>query len=156
MEKITVVLCIIALLLAASCSGSKDNKDIDLNEVMERISSSIVLPSDDMMRLNSVDKLTDYYGIAADDVDSFAVQMNSSGVQQDEIAIIKAVDSKAAERVKEALQKRLDSKANQMKNYLPEQYEIIQKCSVQTKGYYVTLFISENANQMTQIFNSYF
>ena len=38
-----------------------------------------------------------------------------------------------------------------MENYLPEQFEIVEKSSVQTKDNYVWIVISENADAITKI-----
>ena len=151
---ISIAFCIAMLALSASCAGGSA-KEVDLQKVMTEITASVTLPTNDMMTLTDVSKLMDYYGISADDVESFAVQMNSSGVEQDEIVMIKGKDSAAAERIREALQRRLDSKANQMKNYLPEQYDIIEDCEVDVEGNYVTLFISEFDDEMDNIFESH-
>ena len=103
----------------------------------------------------NTEMLKNYYGIEAEDVVSFEIRMNSSGVEQDEIVMIEAANEEAADRIEEALDRRLDDKENQMKNYLPEEYQMLEKCDVEQEGVYVTMFLSDDAQKMEQIFNSY-
>ena len=70
--------------------------------------------------------------------------------------MIKAVSDAAAKEISEKLGARLEDKKSQMKNYIPEQYAMLEKCSVQQKGLYVNMFLSEDARTMDSIFNSYF
>ena len=45
----------------------------------------------------------------------------------------------------------MDEKKNEMENYIPEQFAIVEKSKVQTKSNYVWLVISENAETITDI-----
>ena len=53
--------------------------------------------------------------------------------------------------LKDCLQVVIDEKKNEMENYLPEQFDIVAKSSVQTKDNYVWLVISENADAIIKI-----
>ena len=100
--------------------------------------------------------LLDYYGINAEDVKSFAVKFNGTGIKCDEIIMIEAASDEALEKISTALNNRLEDVKNQMNNYLPDEYEIASKCKVETVGNYVVLFISPDAQRMTEIFKSKF
>ncbi len=160
MRKIAaIIICMMLAVLACGCSNDSStaslNSDEGLKAIMQSIKDQITL-SDDMMTVSDSSKLLDYYGIDSATVKDFQVMMNSSGVEQDEIVMIEAVDEDSAKTISEKLNARLEDKKNQMKNYLPDQYAMLQKCSVEQKGLYVYMFLSDDAKTMESIFNSYF
>ena len=106
----------------------------------------------DMMDFSKADDLNRFYGIEVDQVKDFAGGINKSGVDQEEIVIVLAADSKAAESIKASLENRLESKLSQTKNYNAEQYAIVEKCSVDVNDNYVSLFVSKNADAMKEDF----
>lgn len=97
--------------------------------------------------------LLDLYGIAAADVAESVGYMTMDGVFPDEVILVKAVDADAAGRIAEVLNRRLEEVKLQSKDYDPENYELAQKCSVQTTDLYVTLFLSPHYERMTELFN---
>ena len=147
MKKLAVILAAVIVLSAAlcACGGSKS-----LSSVYEEITKQVELK--DMLVLTTEEQLDKYYGIAADDVEDFAGCINSTGVDQEEIIMIKAKDEEAAARIKDALQLRYDTKLAQNISYNPEQAQIIQNCSVEQDGLYVSMIISENADQIKEIY----
>lgn len=149
-----LVLAVGMLLALSACGGGEEEADVDLTAVMDEIAGTYDMP--EMMTVNTADSLTSFYGIDPADVDSFAVQICSTGIDADEIVLIRAVDEEAATRTEEKLEDRYQSKLNQMQNYLPEQYEVIAACSVETSGTYVSMIISPDAESMTELYHSYF
>ena len=163
MKKI-ICLLMVSMLLFAMCACGGGNTDtttttknvqLDLKQIMTEIESTVTLP-ENMDDITNADLLLQYYGIDAKDVKSFAVKINGTGIKCDEIVMIEAVDSDALGRIKTCLENRLEDVKNQMNNYLPDEYKIAAACSVRTVGNYATLFISHDANTMTDIFNSKF
>lgn len=134
--------------------SSQSESSVDLAVIMDDISANAQMPAECIDIITNAD-LLDYYGIEASLVKSFAVRMNASGYQ-DEIVMIEAVDNASADAVAAILEERLADSAESMRTYLPEQYEIIQNCSVETNGEYVSMFVSADAQTMIEIFNSYF
>ena len=67
--------------------------------------------------------------------------------------MIQAKDTDAAKRIADLLNNRLTEVKKQSESYDPDNYALAQKCSVQTKGVYVTLFLSPKYAQMTALFN---
>lgn len=154
--KIKKITCIIAALLFiitfTACSAN--SKTHNVTKIMEKIESRCILP--EMLTLSTVDKLTQQYGIEAEDVKQFAVKTASGSLNQDEIVIIEAANADAASKIQDKLEDRYKSKLNQCKDYLPEEYEIIKKCSVEKNGNYVCMFISSDHDKMTEIYKSFF
>ena len=94
------------------------------------------------------------YGLTSETVADYAGGLDSSGVGQDEIVLIKAADESNVADIQNALQTYYDSKLAQQENYNPEEAEKIRNCSVETNGLYVTLIVSNDADQITEIVNN--
>ncbi len=132
-----------------STEASAIATDTALADVYAQIKSCVTLP--EMIELDAVDKLERYYGITADMIADYAGGIDSSGVGQDEIVIIKADSEEQVETIKEKLQVRYDSKLSQNENYNAEEAEKIRNCSVESSGLYVYMIISNDVDQITQI-----
>ena len=70
--------------------------------------------------------------------------------------LVQAKDAEAAARVEEKLQARYDSRSKEIASYSPENYEIMKKCEVKTDGNYVRMIFAESAQEMVEVYNSYF
>ncbi|MBQ3416928.1 MAG: DUF4358 domain-containing protein [Ruminococcus sp.] len=149
MKKLAIILAAVIILSTVLCACGGGKK---LSSVYDDITKQVELK--DMLVLTTTDQLDKYYGIAAEDVDDFAGCINSTGVDQEEIIMIKATDDAAAGRIKDALQLRYDTKLAQNITYNPEQAEIIQNCSVEQDGLYVSMIISSNADQIKEIYKA--
>ncbi len=150
MKKLLCLAVACLTVLLCSCSGSGGAKP--LSEVFKKISSEVKLS--EMVEFDDVAALDRYYGITKEQVGEFAGGINNSGVQQEEIVLIKAADEKSADSIKTALENRKDAKYNENKNYNPEQAEIIKACDVEKDGLYVSLIISPEAEKITKIYES--
>lgn len=153
MKKICCSLALILVfalsLCACSVTGSTNAKP--LTQIFNDIKSQVKIT--DMNELTSEESLNRYYGIEEKDVSEFAGGINNTGVDQEEIVLIKATNKDAAERVKTALESRYQAKINENKSYNPKQAKMIEKCSVEQNDLYVTMIISENAEEITKIYN---
>lgn len=169
--KITAVLVFSAItaLSACACGGNNNNASSTDNgaSVSDNVSSeptvegivsaiSAQYPLDSMTQITNADKLLNTYGFAPTDYSEIAVYTNNTGTEVSELFIIKATDETTLANIQEKLNNELNSKLNQTKDYLPEQYAIVEKCEVGTNGKYVRLIISPDADKMVEIFNSQF
>lgn len=136
---------------AESTEAEDGSSDSQLKDVFTEISETVELP--DMVELND-NLLNRYYGLTTDAVADYAGGVDSSGVGQDEIALFKAADESQVATIEQALQNRYDSKLSQQENYNPDEAEKIRNCQVETNGLYVTLIISNDAAQITEIVNN--
>ena len=134
----------------AESTEAEDSSSSSLKDVFTKISETVELP--DMVELND-NLINRYYGLSTDAVEDYAGGVDSSGVGQDEIALFKAADESQVEVIEQALQTRYDSKLAQQENYNPDEAEKIRNCQVETNGLYVTLIISNDAAQITEIVN---
>lgn len=138
----------------AESETSNDNSSAEssvLQAALEKVKSDVELPSDmadfDERRLKRV------FGISEEQVDDFSGAICTDGLKQDEFIYIKAKDESTVQEIADKLQNDWQSKYNVIKNYDPDQVKIIESAKVETNGLYVSLVISEKAEQIKQIYN---
>ena len=95
--------------------------------------------------------ISNYYGIDVSSLEEYVFSMSEDATSAETIIIMKAKDATSVSSLSDCLQVVVDEKRNEMENYLPEQFEIVEKSSVQTQNNYVWLVISENADTITKI-----
>lgn len=119
--------------------------------IYEEMLAANVLP--EMMEFPE-NMVLDFYGIEEADYDQAIFYQSYDSMLADEVVLISAVDDAAASRVEEMLNVRLDAKAEEAKGYSPEQFAIIEKCSVVRDGLYVALIVSPEKDTLIDIFNN--
>lgn len=149
MKKTVSIITALLIVLLCGCSSASAKP---LSEVFADIKSEVSFS--DFREFSTVDELKKYYGIEAEDVLEFAGGVNTTGVEQEEVVLVKAKDSVAADNVEKALDGRYQAKLNQNKNYNAEQVALIEKCSVERNGSYVSMIVSENAEKITEIYKN--
>ncbi len=142
MKRLIGIVMTLALLMLSACS-SQPAKEISLEDVMNGLSGKYSL-EEGMLRLTA-DDLLDLYGIQTADVKQFEARMKLESIQADEIVLIEAADSAAAKRVKEMLDARYQTKLNEARDYLPDEYAKIEKCSVKQNGNFVSMIVHADA-----------
>ena len=121
-----------------------------LSDIFSQIKSEYKLT--DMVEYTDVNSLERTYGITAADVDEVAGGVNNSGVDMEEIVLVKAKNADTAKTVAEKLTNRLNSKLAETKSYNPEQYAIVEKSSVDTDNLYVSLIISKDLDGIKKLY----
>lgn len=145
------ILCIVlAVLMTAAVFSACGAKAKPLSDIFSGIKSEYKLS--DMVEYTDVNSLERTYGITADDVDEVAGGVNNSGVDMEEIVLVKAKNADAAKTVAEKLTNRLNSKLAETKSYNPEQYAIVEKSSVDTDDLYVSLIISKDLDGIKKLY----
>ena len=66
---------------------------------------------------------------------------------------MKAKSNEDAELLKASLQKELDAQIQTWSQYLPDQYEIVKKNVLKTKGEYVVYITYDNVDAVEKIFD---
>ncbi len=156
---IAAVTAAVMLLCACSSGGSGSSQTSGsssqaggktLSDVWSAVKSEVTFS--DFNEFTEAKKLKRYYGITEDMFDEFAGGINGSGVNQEEVVLVKAKDDSSANQIKEKLDARFQSKLNQNKNYNAEQAKMIEGCKVEQNGLYITMIVSDNAEKITKIF----
>lgn len=104
--------------------------------------------------LLDTDALLNLYGIDSAWVAQSASFVTMSGTFPDEVILIEAADTAAAESIAQCLQNRLDEVLVQSKSYDAENYAAAQACQVRTDGLYVCLLLSPKQAEMAEIYQS--
>ncbi|WCR27394.1 DUF4358 domain-containing protein [Paenibacillus thiaminolyticus] len=135
----------------AGCSGKQDGEELSAAAVAERIQRAVNL---DEMKQGDRKKLHKLYHIEADEVEDFMLYTAASNVKADELAIIKVKDADQAERLKQNILQRIDAQTVKFKDYRPNEYFLIEKHVLKTKGRFVFFAVSKEAAQMEAAFDS--
>lgn len=98
--------------------------------------------------------LSSIYGINASDLVEYVCKMPAMNTTATEFFIGEVKDGKM-DTVKAALEARQDALDEEWSKYLPEQYELVQNYQLVTSGNYVIFVISDQADDVVSIFNSY-
>ncbi len=148
---IPILLCAIMLFSFTACGGSTATKQADLPKVMDDMKAK--LTNTEMMDLSKEDLMPNY-GIDEGDVKQFAAHVDSTGIKGDEIIIAEGKDADAAKRIKEKLDARYKQKEVEMKDYLPEEYAMLKKCTVKQDGNYVSMIVSPQYEDLNKIYDA--
>lgn len=122
-----------------------------IQEVYQEIEQSVSLHSPQCM---DDDFISNYYGIDAASLEEYVFSMSEDAAQAETIIIMKVKNTDDLEDLTASLQTVVDEKKNEMENYIPEQFAIVEKSKVQTKDNYIWLVISDNADAVTDIIES--
>ncbi len=119
-----------------------------ITEIYAEIQSSVALYSpmefDDEFLMN-------YYGIDASLLEEYVFSMSEDAASAETIVIMKVKSSSDVDNLSESLQVVVDEKRNEMENYLPEQFAIVDKAEVEVKDKYIWLVISENEDTIKKM-----
>lgn len=116
-------------------------------EIYEEIAASVELQSP----MTVPEAFVANYGIDFSTIDDYIFVMSELSTSVETVAVFKSEDAAARESVSVALQTFADGKRAEMENYLPEQFDIVDRSSIKTSGDYVYLVISENAEAIEEI-----
>ncbi len=151
MKKILCCVLVLSLILLCGCAQQPAaKKNVDLNALMGSLAADYGF-GEGMLDLTAED-LLELYGIAEEDVKQFAAKLTLDSIQADEVILIEAADAQAAKRVKEKLDARFQTKLNENRDYLPEQYAKIEKCEVSVHGNFVSMIVLENAAEAVEAY----
>ena len=144
MKKVLCVMLAILALLMGACA-QQPAKEVNLGQVMDNLAKEYGM-EEGVLQLTEAD-LLELYGIESADVKQFAARIRLESIQADEIVLIEANDTKAAERVKKMLDNRYQSKLNETRDYLPDEFAKIEKCKVAQNGNFVSMIICADADK---------
>ncbi len=156
-SKIGIIISIFIMITAIISGCSKSNKAELKTPEVSQIEESVMKDIDttEMIKLDDK-KLERVYGIKADEVEGYFVYVSTSNVKADEVAVFKAKDAGGAEYIKTKIADRMVQLGMSFKDYLPEQYTLIEKNTLEVKGNYVFLVVSKNGAEIKALFDKIF
>lgn len=132
-------------------SSAQEDKKINIQDIYNTITQTVTLNSPMIVPDNFI---SNYYGIDVSTLEDYVFSMSEAAISAETIVILKAKDGVSTENLAACLQVVIDQKKSEMENYLPEQFQIVERSSVQIKDSYVYLVISEQADAISQIIQS--
>lgn len=143
-KMISVLLAICLLLCLAACGNSANQgKTVDVAAVyagFEKNMPDMFYPDDTT--------LLDFLGIHAEDCAQYKVAICAEGLRADEIWLLEAKDDAAMEKLTNLANMRIQSKLDETETYAPDQYLVVQKAQVITKGHFLALVISPDVDTL--------
>ncbi|MFF2528191.1 DUF4358 domain-containing protein [Brevibacillus sp. NPDC058079] len=152
MKRFLSVLLMFAIGMGMLVGCSNDDVtsgELSAAEVGERIQQTVSFQD---MKQGDLEKLQKLYQIEAGKVDDFILYTASSNVKADELAVIKVKDASDSENVKEKIQQRIEAQTIKFKDYRPEEYFLIEKHVLKTKGQFILFAVSKEVDQIESVF----
>lgn len=149
----------LALLLAMVITGCSNDKattfetKLSAKEMADKMIEEVEQPS--LMEL-SAQEVKDVYNLDLDKIEDYSIRIPLMNIKTNEIAIIKVKDAVHVADVEAALTQRAENVMKQFEQYLPDQYEQAKNYKLVTKGNYVLLVISDKADELVKIYDSFF
>lgn len=145
---IALILC--TLIFATVSLGCGKEKSINLSDINNEIAK--VVDTGKMRKADAKD-LKKIYGLDDSKIDSFVLYRAESNVKADEILLIKVKDKSDIDEIEDKIRKRNDNQAQKFKDYLPDEYAIIQKYILKNKGDIVVYSVSKDADKIEEAFD---
>ena len=99
--------------------------------------------------------LKKYYGLNAEDYEGVLLYAPLTNMDAEELLLIKCKDASQAESVKEAMEKRQQTKATTFDGYAPEQYDLCQNYILDEQGTFLLFVISPDAIDIDKEFKDF-
>lgn len=148
----TVLIMALISVILSGCAG-KTAKNPSVKEIDEKIKQTVDVSS---MRQGDESKLKKLYDINADEVEEFVLYMAPSNIKADEITVIKVKDANNVSAIKDKIAARIQKQGESFKDYLPEEYYLIENHVLDCQGNYVILAVSKDAEKIHEAFNGFF
>ena len=141
-------LCALLLMLLV-LTGCGQKTPPALPDVYAALESAASLPP---MTMLDADELSDYIGI--DDTLCSSVQAHAAqdGLVVDAVMLFTARDEKSAQSIEAQLSDYLDYRKREMRDYLPEQYAVLERAVLRRDGVQVALLISPQVDALVQAY----
>lgn len=150
MKKTLLLLFTAVLVLSLCACGAAETAAIDVQNLYADMTALEGMPE---MLAVPADKALTLLGLSPEDCAQSVTAICADSLRADEIWLVEAVDDAAADRIAKLAQTRLDQKAQELKDYLPEQYQVVQNGTLIVKGRLVALLISPQAEKLESLFN---
>jgi len=143
---------LITAVMLCSCGGK--TADADVNELFKAAQESssayeelVEVEADEVKRLYSIE--SDWYA-------EYSAAVSGNLAYAEEIIVFKASSSENAEKIKTALEKRVESRIKTLEGYAEDEAEKLKKAKVKTKGDYVYLVVGEDNKKAEDAMNKLF
>lgn len=147
---------IVGGLLLTGCSKDSSNQvepELSTNEMMDKMLEKVEQPMLMELPQNQVKAL---YHLDPEKLEEYSIRIPMMNVKTNEVAILKVKNADDVPEVEEAVKQRAEDVKKQFETYLPDQYENAKNYQLVTKGNYVLFVISEEADELVKVYDSFF
>ncbi|WP_391120976.1 DUF4358 domain-containing protein [Psychrobacillus sp. L3] len=153
---IFLMLTIVFGLVITGCSNDKSSTieaKLPAKEMADQMVKEVEQPA--LIELQA-DQVKDFYKLDPEKLEEYSIRIPMMNVKTNEIAILKVKDTKDVPAVETAVKERAENVKKQFEHYLPDQYENAKNYKLVTKGNYVLLVISDKADELVKVYDSFF
>lgn len=156
MKKILLVMMSVVMMFGLTACGGEDEVvlNLDVNAVWDEIAADNPEMAASVGDLE-IDLLEQFYGITADQVETFVAKAAFISVTAEEYFIAKATEGNI-EALQAAVEKRIVDLEAQWSMYLPAQYEKVQNNRVVVNGDYILFVVADDPQVAVDAFNNGF
>ena len=104
------------------------------------------------MKKGTAQDLKKYYGLNAGDYDGMMLYIPDDVMSVNEILVVKVKDESQVESVETAAEERLAAQKESFEGYGVEQTRLLRSAIEESKGYYVLLAVSKDADSIEAAF----
>ncbi|MEK4231063.1 DUF4358 domain-containing protein [Solibacillus sp. FSL H8-0538] len=157
--KKTIIYLMLTMALGLVITGCSNDKSstieakLPAKEMADQMVKEVEQPM--LMELQP-DQVKEFYNIDPEMLDEYSIRIPMMNVKTNEIAILKVKNAEDIPDVESAVKQRAENVKKQFETYLPDQYENAKNYKLITKGNYVLLVISEEADALVKVYNSLF
>jgi len=153
MVSLLIFLLAIGILSGCSSLSKVETKNPSVSEINEKIKQAVDIST---LKAGNFVKLKDLYGISKGEIEEFVLYRAPSNIKADEIVIIKAKASNHVNSIKDKILIRADKKAVSFKDYIPDEYYLVEKKVVKVNKNYILFVISKDAEKISYAFDECF
>lgn len=151
--KLIGITVIIIALLSGCSSSNKTENEISINDIDQNIKESVDISN--MVESDS-DKLKKLYDIDFEKIEDFKLYTAKTNIEANELLILKVKDKEDIDDIKEVIEGRIETQSNSFKDYLPDEYYLIENHILKSNGNYIIFIISEEAEEIESSFDKSF
>lgn len=93
-----------------------------------------------------------YYGLNSADYNGVMLYTSKASLSAEEVLLIKVEDEGQMQRVKDAVQKRLDSRKKDFEGYAPQESQMIEQAQMSVRGKFLFLAVAPKAEHYKEVF----
>jgi hypothetical protein len=148
-----IVLSLTLVILTSCTKNNAINKAPSVKDIDNKLNEKVDLST---MDIGDGEKLEKLYDINPEDLEEFLLYIPKTNIEANEIGIFKVKDSKNIDIINEKIENRIEKQADIFKDYLPEEYYLIEKNVLKTKDNYILFIVSEDAETIEEVFDEAF
>ena len=133
-------------------SATQKETEKGMQEIYQEIIETVEQP--EMVTLND-NYIANYYGMDLSLLEDYLFASAEDVIYADTIVLIKVKEESSTQTIKDVLDTVIAQKKLELENYLPEQFQVVEKSEIVVTGSYVYLVISEKAEEIQSVITQY-